>query len=57
MQSAICTGNQTTELTRESPVHPRPLRASGFVQQERCSEGEARTFDCTFWLNKPGELR
>jgi hypothetical protein len=18
------------------------------------SEGEARTFDCTFWLNKPG---
>jgi hypothetical protein len=21
------------------------------------SEGEARTFDCTFWLNKPGGLR
>ena len=21
------------------------------------SEGEERTFDCTFWLNKPGGLR
>jgi len=21
------------------------------------SEGEARTFDCTFWLNKPGGRR
>ena len=39
MQSAICTVNQTTELTRESPIHPRPLRASGFVQPCAAANG------------------
>ena len=39
----------------------RVLREAGHVapraNNKGRSEGEERTFDCTFWLNKPGGLR
>ena len=49
-----------TTLALAVQLHGKPLKVfllAGQSNNKGRSEGEERTFDCTFWLNKPGGLR